>query len=327
MGGSASRNFGPRFEAFEAEMGITVIAATGRGSQQVEKIRAEREAGLFTTDVWMTGITSTGNVNKTGALKDNFLDHLILPDVADPSNWHEGKHWFPNGLENTTMAFCASPSVQFAYNTDLLDAASLGDTYWNLVDGRFKGQFVGILPWEPGQRMSEFFINVPSLGEAFIREYMLNQDVEWVVDGQQGVDLLAKGVKTIFMPTGNASDDVDALAIAGFPVKNHFGEGFKEGGVISIGGSCAASLLRDAPHPNAQKIFVNWWYGADNLFEAGGITQDHALRVDVATDNIATEYIRQPGVEYFFPEADPNVPPGTPGLDFNRIVAEEAGLR
>jgi hypothetical protein len=25
-------------------------------------------------------------------------------------------------------------------------------------------------------------------------------------------------------------------------------------------------------------VFVNWWYTAENLYEAGGITNDHALR-------------------------------------------------
>ena len=329
MGGSASRNFGPRFEAFEAEMGITIIAATGRGSQQVEKIRAEREAGVFSTDVWMTGVTSTKNVNKTGALKDNFLDHFILLDLLDTSNWHEGKHWFPNGLENTTLAFCASPNAAFGYNTDLVSESQIASltSWWDLVDGRFKGQWVGIPAWEPGQTNSEHFINVPELGEAFIRAYMLEQDVTWVADGQQGVDLLAKGVKSIFMPMGNADDDVNALEIAGLPVKNHFAQGFKEGGVIGIGGSCAASLLRDPPHPNAQKIFVNWWYSAENLYLAGGITNDHSLRVDVSTDNLDPNYVRKAGVEYFFPEANPDVPTDNPGLAFNRQLADEAGLR
>ena len=329
MGGSASRNFGPRFEAFEAETGITVIAGIGRGSEQVEKLRAEREAGVFSTDVWMTGITSTKNLNKTGALKDNFLDHVILPDILDTSNWHEGQHWFPIGLENTTMAFCASPNAAFAYNTNLVTSSDIAalTSWWDLVDGRFKGQWVGIVAWEPGQTDSEAFLAKPELGEKFIRAYMLDQDIEWVADGQQAVDLLAKGVKSIFMPMGNADDDINALEKAGLPVKNHFAQGFKEGGRIGIGGSCAASLLKDPPHPNAQKVFVNWWYTKENLYLAGGITNDHALRVDVSTDNLDPNYIRKPGVVYFFPEADPNVDQTNPGLAFNRTLADEAGLR
>ena len=51
LGGTASRNFAPRFEIFEAETGIEVIAAAGGGSTQVTKVTAEREAGLFTTDI------------------------------------------------------------------------------------------------------------------------------------------------------------------------------------------------------------------------------------------------------------------------------------
>ena len=326
MGGSASRNFKPRFAAFEQETGIKVIAATGRGSAQVEKIRAEREAGLFSTDIWMTGTTSTGNINDLGALKDNFTDHIIVPNIADTSNWFEGKLWFANGLENTAMAFCASPSVQFAYNTDLVDPSTL-TSYYDLIDGRFDGQMVALLPWEPGQRASEFFINVPSLGEDFIKQWLTNPTLEFLVDGQDGVDLLANGVKSIFMPTGNASDDIDDLAAEGLPVANHFGQGFEEGGTITIGGSCSASLLKDPPHPNAQIAFVNWWYSAANLHAAQGITQDHALRLDVSVNNLDPQYVRDTSVKYLFPEADPNIPGGTPGLEFNRMVADEAGLR
>ena len=327
LGGNASRSFAPRFEAFEAEMGIEIIAGTGGGSVQFAKLKAEREAGVFSTDVWMTGITSTKNINGVGALKDNALDHLILPDVADPSNWVGGHLWFPNGLENTTIVFCASPNVAFSYNTDLVPDISQLTSWWDLVDGRFKGQWVGKLPWEPGQTDSEHFINKPALGEAVIRAFMLEQDAEWVADAQQAVDLLAKGVKSIFMPTGNASDDIDALETFGLPVRNHFAQGFKEGGVIGIGGTCSLSLLKDNPHPNAQKVFLNWWLGKDNLYEAGGITNDHSPRVDVPTDNLLENYIRKDGVEYFFPEADPAVPTDNPGLAFNRQLATEAGLR
>ena len=69
-------------------------------------------------------------------------------------------------------------------------------------------------------------------------------------------------------------------------------------------------------------MFVNWWYTAENLYEAGGITNDHALRTDVSTDNLRPQYIRQPDINYFFHEADPSVDPNNnPGLDFVRQIA------
>jgi ABC-type Fe3+ transport system substrate-binding protein len=274
----------------------------------------------------MTGVTSTKKVDATGALQDNFLEHIILPDILDTDNWFGGKHWFPNGLEGKTLAFCASPNVTFAYNTDLVDITEL-DSYWDLIDGRFKGQIIGILPWEPGQTDGEFYINSPLLGEDFMTKLFTTQDAVYVADAQQGVDALAFGTKSIFMPTGNASDDIDDLQGQGLPVANHFGQGFAEGGVLGIGGSCSASILKDAPNPNAQTVFLNWWYSAENIYEAGGITNDHGLRTDVSTDNLIQDYVRMPGIEYFFPEADPTISTENPGLAFARQVADANGLR
>ena len=186
---------------------------------------------------------------------------------------------------------------------------------------------VGILPWEPGQTNGEFWINTPAIGTAFMDKFILESDVEWVVDGQQGVDLLANGVKAIFMPTGNASDDIDDLAEQGLPVANHLGDGLAEGSVIGIGGSCSASLLKDPPHPNAQTIFLNWWYTSANLHAAQAVTNDQSLRVDTSVNNLDAQYIRNPDIDYFFPEADPDVDSNNPGLAYARKVAEENGLR
>jgi ABC-type Fe3+ transport system substrate-binding protein len=323
MGGSASRNFGPRFEAFEQDTGIKVLAVTGRGSAQVEKFKAEREAGLFTADVWMTGVTSTNNARAAGIVGPFPSDHFIDPVVA-PENWVDGKHWFADSPNrDTTLAFCASPSTQFAVNTDLVDISTL-DSYWDLIDGRFDGQIVGTIPWEPGQTNSDFYINVPALGEEFIRKIVLDSNVEWVADGQQAVDLLANGVKSVFVYQGNANADIDDLADEGLPVLNHFGQGFAEGGVVSIGGTCALAMFNNPANENARKIFVNWWLNPENLHAAQGITDDQSLHTSVLTNNLGDQYIR--GDEFFFPEMQDDIVANV-GLEFNRKIAEEAGLR
>ena len=63
------------------------------------------------------------------------------------------------------------------------------------------------------------------------------------------------------------------------------------------------------------------------MFRAQGITQDQSLRTDVSLDNLDAQYIREPGVTYLFPDADPNFPTGQPGLAFNRMVADAGGRR
>jgi len=323
MGGSASRNFGPRFEAFEQETGIKVVPVTGRGSAQVEKFKAERDAKLYTADVWMTGVTSTNNAREAGIVGPFPQDILILPGIAS-DNWLDGHYWFadyPN--RDTTFTFCASPSVQFAVNTDLVDVSTL-DSYWDLVDGRFDGQIVGTIPWEPGQTNSDFYINVPALGEEFIRKIVLDAGVEWVADGQQAVDLLANGAKSVFVYMGNADGDILDLAEQGLPVLNHFGQGFAEGGVVSVGGTCSMAMFDTPANPNARTIFANWWVSPENLHAAQGITTDQSLHTGVLTNNLPDIYIRPENP--FFPEMDDTVVANV-GLLFNQKIAEEAGLR
>lgn len=323
MGGSASRNFGPRFEAFEQETGIKVLAVTGRGSAQVEKFKAEREAGLYTADIWMTGVTSTNNAREAGIVGPFDQDALLKPALA-ADNWLDGHYWFADsGSRDTTFTFCASPSTQFAVNTDLVDVSTL-DSYWDLVDGRFDGQMVGTIPWEPGQTNSDFYINVPALGEEFIRKIILDSNVEWVADGQQAVDLLANGAKSVFVYQGNATSDIDDLAEEGLPVLNHFGQGFAEGGVVAVGGTCSLAMFDTPSNPNARTVFLNWWLSPENLHAAQGITNDQSLHTGVLTNNLPEIYIRP--ANPFFPEMDDTVVPNV-GLEFNRKIAEEAGLR
>lgn len=326
MGGSASRNFGPLFDNFAAEYpGIKVVADSGRGSLQLEKYSQERAANIYSGDLWMTGVTSTSHARNAGIVKELPADALILPEVVDKSLWLDGKHWYADaGTRNTNFAFCASPSSQFAYNTDLVDISTI-NSYWDLVDGRFKDQIVGTIPWEPGQTNSEFYINNDMLGEEFIRKVLdPATGIEWVADGQQAVDLLANGAKKIFMYQGNANSDIDELEEQGLPVKNHFGQGFDEGGVVSVGGTCGFAMFDNPAHPNATRVFINWWLSKENLYNAQGITNDQSLRTDISTDNIDPAYLRPDS--FFFPEMDDSITPNA-GLEFNRTVASEFGLR
>ena len=272
----------------------------------------------------MTGVTSTNNARTAGIVGPFDQSALIKPSVADESNWLDGHYWFADSENrDTTFTFCAGPSTQFAVNTDLVDVSTLS-SYWDLVDGRFDGQIVGTIPWEPGQTNSDFYINVPALGEEFIKKIVIDSNVDWVADGQQAVDLLANGVKSVFVYQGNANRDIDDLAEEGLPVLNHFGQGFAEGGVVSVGGTCSLAMFDQAPNPSARAIFLNWWLSPENLHAAQGITTDQSLHTGVLTNNLPEIYIRPDNP--FFPEMDDTVVANV-GLEFNRKIAEEAGLR
>ncbi len=58
MGRAASRQISPVFKQFEEKFGVKVTSVIGSGSENADKVGAERDTGLFTGDIWMGGLTS-----------------------------------------------------------------------------------------------------------------------------------------------------------------------------------------------------------------------------------------------------------------------------
>ena len=57
MGRAASRQISPVFKQFEEKFGVKVTGLIGSGTENAQKVTAERDTGLFTVDVWMGGLT------------------------------------------------------------------------------------------------------------------------------------------------------------------------------------------------------------------------------------------------------------------------------
>jgi ABC-type Fe3+ transport system substrate-binding protein len=97
------------------------------------------------------------------------------------------------------------------------------------------------------------------------------------------------------------------LAKKGLPIKQVLLP--KQIGLVRAGGSgCCISVFANAPHPNAAKLFVNWFLSKE------GQTLTHtlipaidrqSLRTDIPIGEVVPEQRRVPGKEYAFPDADP----------------------
>jgi ABC-type Fe3+ transport system substrate-binding protein len=83
---------------------------------------------------------------------------------------------------------------------------------------------------------------------------------------------------------------------------------FKEGARIAAGGTGSLSIINRAAHPNAAKLFINWWLSREGQVVAQRSNPlDQSLRIDIPNDDIKPETRRQPGVEYSFIDARPEV--------------------
>jgi ABC-type Fe3+ transport system substrate-binding protein len=74
------------------------------------------------------------------------------------------------------------------------------------------------------------------------------------------------------------------------------------------GSGCCISAFKNAPHPNAAKLFVNWFLtkeGQALIHTTIPNLSVSSLRNDVPFGQVIEEQRRTPGKKYFYPDADP----------------------
>jgi len=99
-----------------------------------------------------------------------------------------------------------------------------------------------------------------------------------------------------------SNSDVKAAARQGLPVDTIDTSAFKEGVPLGVGFG-TLSLLKNAPHPNAAKVFINWFLSrkAQTALQkdmAKFADAPDSLRIDIPKDDVAADNRRVDGVNY-----------------------------
>ena len=322
LGGSASRNYRPVFQHFEDKFGIRTVVSTGGGSKQTDRILAERSAGKHEVDIIMVGGTSAvGRLLPNGVI-DPITPVLFHPEVVDKSKWLRGRHLYSDPEEEYVFAFSGTADIApvlMRFNTDKLPIAEAKkiDSVWTFLDKRFAGQIVALPPTTAGSGGTYFVAAVhPDLGEKYLRRFYDRElNVAFIEDFRQIADGVAKGKYTMAIFVGSAGRDIDRLGKQGLPVASFtrvIDKPLKERPIV--GGSGAANNIMVAnqrPHPNAAKLFVNWFLSKEGqtvMQTMSERTPDQTFRTDVTeVGKLDKADMRKPGVEYLTPEHDPEV--------------------
>jgi iron(III) transport system substrate-binding protein len=305
MGRAASRQISPVFKQFEEKFGVKVTGVIGSGSENADKVGAERDTGLYTGDIWMGGLTSMNTQLVPRGALDPMGPYMILPEVKDQSLWYGGKHLYGDKNQNTIFLFAASPPSYLAYNTQLAKVDEI-QSWWDLLDPKWKGKIVSRDPSVAGTGGSMMvFYFTPSLGPEFLRRIYTEQDVTLTRDGRQGAEWLALGKYSLYFAPGG-SDPEEAKA-QGLPVDT-VTRPMKEGAWITSGGTGTIAAMNRGPHPNATRLFINWWLGRDAQVAYHKVNPiDESLRDDISKEDVDPKYRRQPGVNYMHMDARPDL--------------------
>jgi iron(III) transport system substrate-binding protein len=250
-----NRGYDIHFREFQKKYpDIKVTTVLGRGAEIGTKLMSERRAGKYLADLYVGGTNTLYLVLYHNKALDPIRPVLLLPEVVDESKWWRGKHHY-NDTEGQFI-FIFEGSVQtgrIGYNTKLVDPSQI-KSYWDLLNTKWKGKIVANDPERGGESTQSlrFFYHNPELGPDFIWRLFTEMDVTISRDFRQIVDWLGAGKFSLSLFTG-----VYQGAHQGLPVDEFNAGSFKEGGFVDpyVG---SVGLLKQAPHPNAAKVAINW---------------------------------------------------------------------
>jgi iron(III) transport system substrate-binding protein len=276
--------------------GIRVQSATNSGAAQA-RLFAERAAGRYIPDIWVTGSTiALLRLKPIGALAT--LDpFIILPEILDRSAWFQNTLWW-NDLERplTNISFAGLVTPAFFVNTQLVKPAEF-KSYWDFTDPKWKGKIAStdIRNIGPGSTPASFIYKNPKLGPAWFERFFGTLDVVLSRSQRQLTDWCAQGQ----YPIGGflSATEVQAAANQGLPIAGIPLDQLKEGGALGPN-TGTISMIKPTPHPNAAKLYVNWLLSREGQLAWQEETKQSSLRMDTPKDNLFLAPKKNAGIKY-----------------------------
>ena len=279
---------------------IKVVTTLGRGSTLAPRLMAERRAGKYLADVYMSGVTTAYQVFYRAKILDSVRDALILPEVLDESMWWAGRHQYVDPENRHILLYLGNLGQYVSYNTQLVQAGEIR-SYWDFLQPKWKGKILSRDPKISGsQRIGlRMFYHTPELGAEFIRRFYGEMDVKLIRDIRQASDWLANGKYAIcFFCSG-----ILKVKAQGLPVDEFGTAQWKESRAISAGNKGSIVLPSQPPHPNATRVFVNWLLSREGQteFQRSANTpynSEESLRTDIPKDMVRDDVRRVDGIQY-----------------------------
>lgn len=287
------------FPAFKKRFpAIRVVGVTGQVLDVGQRILAERRAGKYLADVVSLGIRPVFTDFYRLGILDPVRPLLLLPEVMDESKWRGGHLYADPEKKYMFIYFSVVQEGGVHYNTRLVNPKEF-KSFWDLVSPKWRGKIEArdVRTPGPGGGAMRFFYHSPKLGPKFIRQLFRDMDITLFRDPRQGPDWLATGKFTICFFCSN----IDTAKEQGLPVGGFDSRGWGEGAAV-VSHSGQAGLMKNAPHPNAAKVFVNWILSREGQMELqrvlARVQAAESRRIDIPKDDVPEDVRWAEGIEY-----------------------------
>jgi iron(III) transport system substrate-binding protein len=275
---------------FQEQYGIQVDYLSLPPPELAARLLTERRAGVYEADVFLSGTGSMVMQLQPEGSFDPLEPGLLRSEVKDPARWLNG-HTFTDP-ERQVYEFAATLNGMAAYNPQLVPPGSIASIR-DLLDPKYRGQIVILDPLQPGTGQGLFtsLYHNPMLGKEFIEKLAAQnpviqrdarQALEWVARGRHLVNL---GPDRILYPAMKA----EGAPLDGVQLPD---------GLYLTAATGAIGLVNRAPHPNAAKVYLNWFLGPEAQERYNAIAGQASRRLDVTNEHVGEEWVPKPGVAY-----------------------------
>ena len=194
-------------------------------------------------------------------------DLTILQTIQDLIGWHNRGLLLPfkpdgfdkidreaKNRDGTWIAVIKMP-IFYGYNTEHVQHNQVPQLALDFLQPRFKGKLITTYPADDDAGLFAFATIIQKYGWGYMTQYMKQQPK--FVQGHLGV---ARS-----LASGESTATFDSTASSTLEIK-------RAGGKVALAGPsddylpisfAAEAIFKDAPHPNAAKLFVTWYLSKD----------------------------------------------------------------
>ena len=239
-------------DMFQQEYPEIKVEYTGiNGRDFWPRMRKERELGQKLWDLRAGGIEALAYpVKRDGLLEP--IRPLLLPENAGDSKWVGGLDGLFNDREKKFMpTYTIYIQRTVAVNRDFIKESEIKSSE-QLLDPKFRGKIVMQNPTAGASYTALGNLGF-MYGGNFLRDLLSRQNVTVTNDNRQEAEWLVRGK----YPLAIGLDNTQLIPY----IKQGLGRNVikLEDKIIPVGtGFGGITLIKDAPHPNAARVYINW---------------------------------------------------------------------
>lgn len=275
---------------------ISIEFSGARGGELATRIKAERDADIYSVDILINGTSTANAYFKPMKSLDPIEPELILPEVIDAKKWRDNRLEFSDRSTHLDLLFATQNNVPVIYNPKQVKPEEVDELY-KLLDPKWKGKIAvqdpipsgtgnGVFRWAwhvlGPEKAKDYYTKMHAQAGAIDRDQ--RRQIEWVAQGKFPVHLAPGTVMYQLEKRG--------LKFGVIPF-------FKDYGSYLTPGFGSVMVMNKSPHPNAGKVFLNWLLSKEGqtVFSKGmGYV---SRRVDVSSAHVPSYWVPQNGVKYW----------------------------